>query len=106
MTTTLDGPRLSVSAVAAPVDSDDRRPSSGEVLGAVRHCLGGVVVLGKGQDGLAVLFRQFARDSVVVLRLVRTAAHRAPVGVLQKLLGLDLKNGALVHVGLALPFAL
>src|SRR5664280_2547154 len=57
-----------------------------------------VVVLGEGQGGLATVLRQFIRDGVVVLGLVLTAAHRAPVRVLQEPFRLELKNGAFVDV--------
>src|SRR6202521_2788776 len=65
--------------------------------------LAGVVVLLECQEGLAVVLGEDVRHGVVILGLVFTAAHRAPVFILQQVLRLDFQISPLVLIGLALP---
>src|SRR5512132_816642 len=80
----------------------DRLPA---LLGHGLGFLRGEVGLGHRQDGSAIALRERPGDLLIVLRTIRHARGRAPMGVHEHRRRLERDDRPLVLVGLALPFA-
>src|SRR5436190_1510568 len=80
----------------------DRLPA---LLGDLLRLLGREVGLGDRQNGAAVALRERPGDLLIVLRTIRLAGRRAPMGVHEGRRRLEREDRALVLIGLALPFA-
>src|SRR6476660_1884875 len=80
----------------------DRLPA---LLGDLLRLLGREVDLGDRQGGAAVALRERPRDLLIVLRAIRHARGRAPMGVYEGRRRLEREDRPPVLVGLALPFA-